>query len=201
MKDSWQKEKVKMEKRETINFMQRIRSYYQEFTMDDFKIEEWHSQLKDYDAKDVNERLDKHLKSETYGDYPPKLNYILAGIIKTKDKDAVRKYIIVCENCGRELDYFNYDAHIRKCNAIDYVIREMKKYLNKVVTREQLENMSDANFWDKYDAMLQIIKDKLPDKSGKKKLIQAYFGEIDLSIDDTQQAMIDGYNEEVNENE
>ena len=61
--------------------------------------------------------------------------------------------------------------------------------------------MSDSNFWDKYDAMLQIIKDKLPDNSGKKKLIQAYFGEIDLSIDDTQQAMIDGYNEEVNENE
>lgn len=184
-----------MEKRETINFMQRIRSYYQEFTMDDFKIKEWHSQLKDYDAEDVNERLNRHLKSQEYGDYPPKLNYLLAGIIKTKDKDAVRKYIIVCENCGRELDYFNYDTHIRKCNAIDYVIREMEKYLNKKVTREQLESMSEENFWDKYDAMLEIIKDKLPDGSGKKKLIQAYFGEIDLSVEDTEKAMVDSYKE------
>lgn len=190
-----------MEKKETITFMQRVRSYYPEFAMDDFKINEWHNQLKDYDASDVNERLDKHLKSETYGDYPPKLNFILAGIIKTKDKDTVRQYNIQCANCGAILDYFNYDTHIRKCNAIDYVIREMKKYLNKTITREQLESMSDSNFWDKYDAMLQIIKDKLPDGSGKKKLIQAYFGEIDLSADDAQQAIVDGYNEEVNENE
>lgn len=186
---------------ETNLFLKRIKQYYNDFVVDDFKVEEWYKQLKDYDASDANERLDKHLKSETYGDYPPKLNFILAGIIKTKDKDAVRRYTIICQNCGKELDYFNYDEHIRKCNSIDYVIREMKKYLNKTVTREQLESMSDSNFWDKYDAMLQIIKDKLPDNSGKKKLIQAYFGEIDLSIDDTQQAMIDGYNEEVNENE
>ena len=186
---------------ETNLFLKRIKQYYNDFVVDDFKVEEWYKQLKDYDASDVNERLNKHLKSETYGDYPPKLNFILAGIIKTKDKDAVRMYTIICQNCGKELDYFNYDEHIRKCNSIDYVIREMKKYLNKTVTREQLESMSDSNFWDKYDAMLQIIKDKLPDNSGKKKLIQAYFGEIDLSIDDTQQAMIDGYNEEVNGNE
>ena len=186
---------------ETNLFLKRIKQYYNEFTIDDFKVEEWYNQLKDYDVEDVNSRLDRHLKSQEYGDYPPKLNYILAGIIKTKDKDAVRKYIIRCANCGKDMDYFNYDEHIRKCNAIDYVIREMKKYLNKNVTREQLESMSEETFWDKYDALLQIIKDKLPNKSGKKKLIQAYFGEIDLSVDDTQQAMIDGYNEEVNENE
>lgn len=182
---------------ETNLFLKRIKQYYNEFTIDDFKVEEWYNQLKDYDAEDINARLDKHLKSEAYGDYPPKLNYILAGIIKTKDKDAVRKYIIRCANCNKDLDYFNYDEHIRRCNAIDYVIREMKKYLNKKVTREQLENLSEKDFWDKYDAMLEIIKNKLPDGSGKKKLIQAYFGEIDLGAEETQSAMIDSYNEEV----
>jgi len=182
---------------ETNLFLKRIKQYYNDFIVDDFKIEEWYKQLKDYDASDVNERLDKHLKSETYGDYPPKLNYILAGILKTKDKDAVRKYTIVCANCGKALDYFNYDEHIRRCNAIDYVIREMKKYLKKDVTREQLENMSEQNFWDKYDAMLELIKNKLPDNSGKKRLIQAYFGEIDLSKEEAEQAMINSYAEEV----
>ena len=190
-----------MEKKDTINFMQRVRSYYPEFTMDDFKTNEWHSQLKDYDAEDVNGRLDRHLKSQEYGDYPPKLNYILAGIIKTKDKDAVRRYIIRCANCNKDLDYFNYDEHIKRCNAIDYVIREMKKYLKKDVTREQLENMSEKIFWDKYDAMLQIVKDKLPDNSGRKRLIQAYFGEIGLSAEETEKAMLNGYNEEVIKNE
>lgn len=190
-----------MERKDTMNFMQRIKSYYQEFAIDDFKIEEWHNQLKDYDTEDVNKRLDKHLKSELYGDNPPKLNYILAGIIKTEEKDKVRRYNIQCANCGKILDYFNYDEHIRRCNAIDYVIREMKKYLKKDVTREQLENMSENTFWEKYDTMLAIIRDKLPDGSGKKKLIQAYFGEIDLSKEETEQAMINGYNEEVEKNE
>ena len=182
---------------ETNIFLKRIKQYYNDFVVDDFKVEEWYNQLKDYDASDVNERLDKHLKSEMYGDYPPKLNYILAGIIKTKDKDAVRVYKIQCANCGKILDYFNYDEHIRRCNAIDHVIREMKKYLNKTITREQLENMSEATFWDKYDTLLHIIKDKLPDGSGKKKIIQAYFREIDLSKEETEQAIVNGYNEEV----
>lgn len=183
---------------ETNNFLKRIKQYYNDFIVDDFKVEEWYKQLKEYDAQDVNDRLDKHLKSEIYGDYPPKLNYIVAGILKTKDKDAVKRYVIQCANCGKALDYFNYDEHIRRCNSTDYVIKEMKKYLNKDVTREQLNKLSDATFWDKYDAMLEIIKSKLPDGSGKKKLIQAYFGEIDLSASETQQAMISSYNEEVN---
>jgi len=182
---------------ETNKFLKRIKQYYNDFIVDDFKVEEWYNQLKEYDAEDVNERLDRHLKSEVYGDYPPKLNYILTGIIKTEDKDAVRKYNIQCANCGKVLDYFNYDEHIRRCNAIDYVIREMKKYLKKNVTRKQLENMSENTFWDKYDTMLSIIKDKLPENSGKRKLIQAYFGEIDLSKEETEKAVLDSYTEEV----
>lgn len=183
---------------ETNLFLKRIKQYYNDFVIDDFKVEEWYNQLKDYDAEDINQRLDKHLKSETYGDYPPKLNYILAGVIKTKEKDKVRIYNIKCANCGKVLDYFNYDEHIRRCNAIDYVIREMKKYLKKDITREQLENMSEKTFWEKYDTMLCIIKDKLPKDSGKKKLIQAYFGEIDLSKEETEKAVLDSYNEETN---
>ena len=182
---------------ETNTFLKRIKSYYTDFEINDFIIEEWYSQLKDYDIEDVNTRLDKHLKSEVYGNYPPKLNYILSGILKTKDKDIVREYYIICPNCEKVLNYTSYEEHIRRCNAIDYVISEMKKYLNKTITREQLENISDESFWDKYDAMLQIIKDKLPNNNGKKKLIQAYFGEIDLSKEEVEQAMIDGYNEEV----
>ena len=37
-----------MEKKETINFMQRIKSHYQEFVIDDFKIAEWHKELTKY---------------------------------------------------------------------------------------------------------------------------------------------------------
>lgn len=173
-----------MEKKDTINFMQRVRSYYPEFTIDDFKINEWHSQLKDYDTQDVNNRLDKHLKSETYGDYPPKLNYIIMGLTKAKEKGIVKEYYVACNNCGEGVNYSQYDEHYRKCSAVDYVIREMKNYLGKEVTREQLLKIDDNVFWNKYDALLELIKNKLQDNDDKKKLIQAYFGEIDLSNED-----------------
>lgn len=169
---------------ETNLFLKRIKQYYNDFIIDDFKVEEWYKQLKDYDVQDINNRLDKHLKSETYGDYPPKLNYIVMGLTKAKDKGVIKEYFVICNNCGETLNYNDYEEHYRKCSAVDYVIREIKKYSNKEVTRKQLLDLDDKAFWNKYDALLELIKSRLPDNDGKKKLIQAYFEEIDLSIDE-----------------
>ena len=59
--------------RETNEFMERIKSHYQEFVIDDFKIKEWYKELSNYDADDINNKLDEHLRSEVYGDQIPKL--------------------------------------------------------------------------------------------------------------------------------
>lgn len=178
-----------MEKQETINFMQRVKSHYQEFIIDDFKIQEWHNQLKDYDAEDINAKLDKHLKSETFGDYPPKLNYLTAGILTTKDKNTVTAYYIICPNCERIVSLAEYEEHMRLCNAIEYFIKNFKKYCNKETTREKLESLDEKTFWDKYDSLLTIIEDKLPEGSMSKKFIQAYFGKIDLSKEEIEQTI------------
>jgi len=175
---------------ETNLFLKRIKQYYNDFVIDDFKVEEWFNQLKDYDAEDINSRLDKHLKSETYGDYPPKLNYIIMGLSKIKDKGIIKDYFVVCNNCGETLNYNQYEEHYRKCTAVDYVTREIKKYSNKLVSRKQLLDLDDKVFWDKYDALLELVKSKLSNNDGKKKLIQAYFGEIDLSSDEIKSMII-----------
>ena len=65
-----------MDKKETKKFMERIKSHYQEFIIDEFKFSEWHGKLKYYDAEDVNAKLDEHLSSEVYGEQIPKVYFL-----------------------------------------------------------------------------------------------------------------------------
>lgn len=56
-----------MTKEQTKNLFRRIKSHYQEFTVDDFKVDEWYKELRDYDYDDVTKRFELHLNSEDYG--------------------------------------------------------------------------------------------------------------------------------------
>ena len=58
---------------ETKQFMTRIKQHYQEFVIDNYKIDEWYKELKSYDYDEVNKKLDEHLRNEQYGQY---LKYI-----------------------------------------------------------------------------------------------------------------------------
>ena len=71
---SW--EVIQMTKEQTKNLFRRIKSHYQEFTVDDFKVDEWHKELKDYDYDDVTKRFELHLNSEDYGQVIPKLWFL-----------------------------------------------------------------------------------------------------------------------------
>ena len=42
---------------ETKQFMERIKTYYPTFIIDDFTIKEWHSQLKDYNNQDISLKI------------------------------------------------------------------------------------------------------------------------------------------------
>ena len=67
---------------EEINdFMNRIKNYYQEFSIDESKITEWYEQLKIYDIEDLNAKLNNHIRGE-YGDRVPTMNYLLKGLLK-----------------------------------------------------------------------------------------------------------------------
>ena len=74
-----------MEKKQVIEFMDRIKSHYQEFIIDDFKIKEWYDELKDYSYEDVNKKLDEHLRSEQYGNFIPKVYFLTKFLTKEKE--------------------------------------------------------------------------------------------------------------------
>ena len=63
---------------ETKNFMIRIKQHYQEFVMDNIKLNEWYSELKDYDYFEVNNKFEEHLRNEQYGNQIPKIGFFLS---------------------------------------------------------------------------------------------------------------------------
>lgn len=90
----------KLNKKETINFMERVKSHYQEFIIDDFKISEWYGKLKDYDAEDVNKKFDEHLGSEVYGDYIPKIMFLTKYLTPTKEKGKLSIIQSIVQNAN-----------------------------------------------------------------------------------------------------
>lgn len=165
-----------MTKEQTKNLFRRIKAHYQEFSIDDFKLDEWYKELKLYDYEDVTSRFELHLNSEEYGPLQPKLWYLKKGLktIDEKKESKVFKNPVICQICNRPVDLRNYDIHYSKCSAIDYMIRETKRIFKKDITREQLEKMTDDEFRNKYDTLLSIIQ-KNPSFSGQVRIIDTIF--------------------------
>ena len=91
-----------MTKEQTKNLFRRIKSHYQEFTVDDFKVDEWYKELKDYDYDDVTKRFELHLNSEDYGQVIPKLWFLKKGLITIGEKKESQ------QTGGLEMkDYYN----------------------------------------------------------------------------------------------
>ncbi len=186
-----------MKRQEVLKFLQKIKVYYPNFSADGQMVkDEWTRKLEAYDFDDCCMKLDEHLAGE-YQDRPPMPNWIIKYLKTSEEKKNSHEYSIVCPTCEVIVPLAHFENHIRRCNSIEYIIKEMDKYFGRAVSRKRLEQLSEKDFWDKYDAMLELIKTKLPDNSGKKKLIQAYFGEIDLSKNDLENAVANGYEEEM----
>ena len=166
-----------MTKEETKNLFRRIKSHYQEFSIDEFKLDEWYKELKQYSYEDVTSRFELHLSSEEYGQLSPKLWFLKKGLrtIDEKKESAVFKNPVICQICGKPIDLRIYETHYNKCSAIYYMQRELIRLYNKHVPREQLENMSEEDFNAKYETMLSIVKNK-PSFVGQCSVIDSIFG-------------------------
>lgn len=152
-----------MTKNETMNFMERIKSHYQDFIIDDFKIKEWHKELSQYDLEDVNQKLDEHLKSSEYGEYIPKLFFLTKYLIPTKDKGKIKHYIVKCQLCNCDIPDSEYDNHYKRCSSASTIIRDMKKYFNLTVDYQQLMLIKPTEFENTYHKYLvkMLESDKL----------------------------------------
>lgn len=149
--------------KETNQFMERIKSHYQEFIVDDFKIKEWHQELAKYDFEDVNQKLDEHLKSSEYGEYIPKLFFLTKYLIPSKEKGMIKHYTVKCQLCCRDIPDTEYDIHYKRCSSSSTIVRDMKMYFNLNVDYQQLMLMKDIDFERAYQRYLtkMLESDKL----------------------------------------
>lgn len=161
-----------MEKKETIEFMDRIKSHYQEFIIDDFKIKEWHEELKDYSYDDVNKKLDEHLRNEQYGGSIPKVYFLTKYLIKEKDKGITKTYIIACSKCGEHISSDEIEKHCERCNSVQFLIDNSKKYLNKSLNRQKLMEADDKTFRGYYYKTCEEIMPLIEDNGMKKKCFE-----------------------------
>lgn len=160
-----------MTRKESIEFMERIKSHYQDFIINEFKINEWHKELSLYDYDDVNQKLDEHLRSNEYGESIPKLFFLTKYLIPSKEKGKIKKYTIKCQLCEREIPDTEYDLHYSKCSSANTIVRDFKNYFNYNVDYNQLMVMPRDKFELAYKKYLTKMLESDKVSTLRKKII------------------------------
>ena len=75
----------------------RIKSYYNMFTYDDNKANDWYKFLKSYDAREVNDNLDKYVSESN--EQPPLVYALIRGLDKIEKKWIIGVIATVFANC------------------------------------------------------------------------------------------------------
>lgn len=146
-----------MERKDVSIIMKRIKSHYQEFIVDDFKLEEWYKELKDYSLDDVMEKLDLHLKSEQYGNSIPKVYFLTKYLTKEKEKGKQLTGYLQCQICKKWINVEEYDKHYDRCSSIDYLNRQSIKYFDKEIDKGKYYYLSDEMFNEKYNKVAKYV--------------------------------------------
>lgn len=156
-----------MEKKEINEILKRIKSNYQDFVVDEYKINEWNRELKNYDFNDVMNKLEQHLRSEEYGKFPPKLYFLTKYLQTTEEKNTKTNFKLQCSICGEYVDENIYVNHYERCLDIDYIKHIRKKYFDTditVDTIQKLKALSENQFYNKYLEFLNNIYDQVPNE-------------------------------------
>ena len=160
---------------EVQDFMQRIKSHYQEFIIDEFKFNEWYNELKEYDSNDINKKFEEHLKSETYGNYIPKINFLTKGLRKIGEPGIDKSQIYVrCGRCSKTISLDKKNEHDNLCIDIDFMNFLSEKYLGKPIDKEKCFQMPRQEFYEKFKKALTYSTSKEPNEEELARLKEIY---------------------------
>lgn len=143
--------------KETKELMERIKNHYQEFIIDNYKIQEWHKELQEYSYADVNKKLEEHLRSENYGSQIPKVYFLTKHLTKEKDKGKVEELIVICSICGKIIKYKNFQEHMDRCNSVEFINLKSKKIFGKEIDKQRYRDMQQEEFDKIYNKLLEKI--------------------------------------------
>ena len=151
-------------------------SFGSQIDMKSLKVE-WFRILEPYDFKDVNIKLNEFFNSlDNDGKYPNP--YYLIKFLKTKkEKQYMQEYKVQCKICYKYVPLSEYDTHFDRCLVTEAVIRDMKQYFNKEISKEDLEALSDDVLHEKYMILVRKKKDILPE-GYRKDLLKVILGEM-----------------------
>ena len=151
-----------MTKNEVKTFMLRIKSYYQQFSTENYVLEEWYEKVKDYELKDLHNKLDFHLNGE-YSDKIPQLHFLTRNLKTVKQKQNHKSAYIPCRICGKEFELntqeHEWDKCEERCRRIQYLKAQATKHNFKINT--ELKMLSIDELDQIYYKVLNFTKDKI----------------------------------------
>ena len=153
-----------MTNKEVKDFLLKIKSHYQNFSIEDYIVEEWCNALKNFETIDVYNKLDKHLKGE-YANNLPQIHFITKFLKTKKEKQVVKKGLIECIYCGKSFDVNDeegWDKCEEKCRRTKYIKDKTAKYGLKL--QSNLEDMEIEEIDKVYEKLITYIVDKYSDK-------------------------------------
>ena len=162
-----------MKREETKRLFKRIKSHYEDFIVDEGKIDEWHNFLKDYSYDDVSKKLDEHLSSEQYGQYIPKVAFLVKYLTKEEDKGKYEDYKVQCFYCKNYFKNSEYKEHFKRCSSINYMSMQRERFFGKSLDdsiKNQLYKMNEEDFRKKYREVLEIVKNQTQDEWEKQRI-------------------------------
>lgn len=173
-----------MNKLETLHFMKKIKAYYQNFSIEEYIVDEWADKLKKYNIDDVYRKLDQHLQGE-YRNEIPKLHFITKYLKSDEEKKSINDIYFKCGKCKKVIPFVNHDSHIARHNSINY-IQSRCHLLNCKCDCEKLLTMEQSDFDNYYDNFIEQLVDVIDDSSEKQRLKNIIFSKYGMPIEETE---------------
>lgn len=151
----------------------------------------WCDVLWDYDAEKVNNRLDEFLADINNNSKNVTVYNLVDGLSKKTYSD--RDIYVKCRVCNDRVNIKQYDQHLVKCNSIDYLRSQLKKFSMKVYSRQELLKLSDEDFDKLYWDLLKVFKVKTENQAEQHLInnaLRTHYGQApNLDLEDVIKGM------------
>jgi len=164
-----------MKKEETKELLKLIKYNYPSFDVKEGMVTMWSQIMSEYSYDDVKHALEVYMADDRFQKQPPTAYLLVKGLPKVRDRIDFTKDTFYCRHCGKAFnDMEEHDKHFDKCSSIQYLIRENKKWFNRIIDRKFLWQLSDEEFEERYNKMLKFIMEHTKDEHERQR-IKYYF--------------------------
>lgn len=156
---------IKIKKEEVKEIFKIIKFNYPNFEIKEGMASMWAEVMSEYSYEDVKKKLEEHLAEDRFQKQPPTAYLLVKGLPKIRDRVDFTKDTIFCRFCNKAFNSEEeHDKHYDRCSSIHYLIRENKKWFNRVIDKKFLWQLSDEEFEERYNKMLKFIMEHTTDE-------------------------------------